>query len=130
MTDFTEFTLALVFSSRSVYRVSEVNVLTGRSGWYKRINDNKNDVSRKAVLTDDQALDKDGTGYSRVFGAAKKEVLAKNETSVTATMHTPASNQAKHSREAETLCFITLHQFGVLVGLFFFLHVCFCSELL
>lgn len=111
-------------------------MLTGRSGWYKRINDNKNDVRRKAVLTDDQALDKDGAGFSRVFGAAKKEVLAKNETSVTASMYTPVSTQAKHLRDAETLFLISFSFHSVslrhfwLFGWFLFfcicILVCFC----
>ncbi|CAK9064309.1 unnamed protein product [Durusdinium trenchii] len=65
-------------------RMRGVNVLTGKAGWFERIDDQTQEVGRQATLTDDINLDKSGKAYDNIFAAAKKEVMSKHTPSVEA----------------------------------------------
>ena len=66
--------------------VSEVNVMTGRAGWFKRINQDKSKVARRATLTDETSIDQTGQASDRIFQAAKREVIHKITPTVEAPM--------------------------------------------
>ena len=62
--------------------MSEVNVLSGKAGWYERIDNEENKVARTATLTDEVNLDKTGKAYDQIHASAKKEVMQKHTPSV------------------------------------------------
>lgn len=62
----------------------EVNVLVGKQGWYKRVDRDQNNVSRKTILTDSTNIDPTGLATDRIFNGAKREIIAKHTTTVSA----------------------------------------------
>ncbi len=54
-------------------------MLTGKEGWYKRVDRDQSKVARKAVLTD-QSIDPTGLANDRLFNATKREVITKHVT--------------------------------------------------
>lgn len=75
--------------------LGQVNVLTGKAGWFERIDDQTQEVGRQATLTDDINLDKSGKAYDNIFAAAKKEVMSKHTPSVEAPMCESKSSSTK-----------------------------------
>ena len=63
--------------------VCKANVLTGREGWFKRVDRDQSKVARKAVLTN-QSIDPTGLANERLFNATKREVIAKHVTTTAA----------------------------------------------
>ncbi|CAK9066951.1 Uncharacterized protein (Fragment) [Durusdinium trenchii] len=76
------------------------NVLTGRAGWFKRIDQDKNEVNRVANLTDDINLDASGQAFDNIHAAAKKEVFTKHVASVEYCMFPPIVHSKGKSEEA------------------------------
>ena len=53
----------------------QVNIRTGKEGWFKRVNKNTRAVTRDSQLNDDITVDADAT--QKMFTAAKNQVLKK-----------------------------------------------------
>ncbi len=92
----------------------EVNVLLGRQGWYKRVDKDQNNVSRKTILTDSTNLDPTGLATDRIFNGAKREIIAKHTATVSApifqTSHASSSKELhaekKHHQTSMYVCFV------------------------
>ena len=59
--------------------VPGVNVLTGRDGWFKRVNVDLNQVTREAELTD-QNIDPTGQAIDRMYAGTKKQLMKTHAT--------------------------------------------------
>ena len=56
----------------------QVNVLTGRAGWHKRINKTSTSMARTAELTDKHSIDPTGVAVDKMQAAAKKLLFKKH----------------------------------------------------
>ena len=65
---------------------SEVNVMTGRKGWHRRINKTSTQVKRSAEFSDGVAID-DGAGMDKLEQAIKKATLKSTKIAKVATFH-------------------------------------------
>ena len=63
---------------------TKVNVMTGKRGWHKRINNNKTQVKRTAEFSDGTSIDKDGAGLDKMESAIKKATLKSIKSTITA----------------------------------------------
>ena len=80
--------------------VAGVNVLTGREGWYKRINRDIHEVKKSAELTDVN-IDPSGQAVDRIFSGTKKQIMKPTPTAVRQVMlHPSAASSASSSKQA------------------------------